>query len=449
MADYEVMFSEKNKKLITVDGFKFGFHKLLRDEVERWTCAKRACKSFLKLDSSGFIIERNLNHNHAADSDSTILRQKCSNSLKRKATENSHEPPMKIIRRELNAVESEILTLPDIHKIRHNMTYARSSRRPPLPRTLSELHDAIESYNMKTVRNESFLFINDRSNNIIAFSCATNLESLKSTRILFIDGTFKTSPALFHQIFTVHTIINNIHVPLIYFLLSDKTASSYKNAFLHTQHLINPEIIFVDFETGIHIAVRDVWPNVNLKGCRFHLDQSWWQKIQAVGLTQDYKDRESEDGKLLKYIFGLSLLPPDEVEDAFCFDLMSLRPLDKKYEELFDYLLETYIAPDSKFPPSFWADCTASRIRTTNACEAFHSVLNKLFNSAHPNIYYLADTLAQIQTETYIKLRSTATSHATEKEEYLQTQIDDFLQKRIDRLKFFKRVCFKLLPAKV
>lgn len=54
---------------------------------------------------------RNVNHNHAADTYSTLISQKYSNALKLKAAESSHEPLMKIIRHELNAVESETLNL--------------------------------------------------------------------------------------------------------------------------------------------------------------------------------------------------------------------------------------------------------------------------------------------------------------------------------------------------
>lgn len=151
-----------------------------------------------------------MNHNHTADSDLALIRQKCSNSLKRKAIEISHEPSMKIIRWELSTVESKTLTLSDIYKIRHNMTRTQSALHPFLRRTLLQLHDAMEGYNLKTGRNESFLFVNGRSNNIVGFSCVTNLESLKHTRILYIDDTFKTSPVLSHQLFTVRTIINNI-----------------------------------------------------------------------------------------------------------------------------------------------------------------------------------------------------------------------------------------------
>ena len=30
-------------------------------------------------------------------------------------------------------------------------------------------------------------------------------------------------------------------------------------------------------------------PASRLHGCRFHLGQSWWRRIQALGLSEDYK----------------------------------------------------------------------------------------------------------------------------------------------------------------
>jgi hypothetical protein len=56
-----------------------------------------------------------------------------------------------------------------------------------------------------------------------------------------------------------------------------------------------------------------------LLGCRFHLGQAWWRKIQNLGLANEYKDSaNSEIGKLLTAFFGLadtyitqeSLFPP-------------------------------------------------------------------------------------------------------------------------------------------
>jgi hypothetical protein len=43
------MYSEKNKKLVMLDGFKFGYQKQLADDIERWICVKIKCKSYLKM----------------------------------------------------------------------------------------------------------------------------------------------------------------------------------------------------------------------------------------------------------------------------------------------------------------------------------------------------------------------------------------------------------------
>jgi hypothetical protein len=49
-------------------------------------------------------------------------------------------------------------------------------------------------------------------------------------------------------------------------------------------------------------------------------------------------------------------LSPEEVEDCFVEDLMALKPVDDKFDAVFDYLLDTYVTPDSLFPPSMWAN---------------------------------------------------------------------------------------------
>jgi hypothetical protein len=70
-----------------------------------------------------------------------------------------------------------------------------------------------------------------------------------------------------------------------------------------------PAIVYADFETAIHNAVTTVWPGLEVKACRFHLGQSWWRKIQSLGLSKQYGKRDSEVSQFLKKIFGLSLWP--------------------------------------------------------------------------------------------------------------------------------------------
>jgi hypothetical protein len=116
-----------------------------------------------------------------------------------------------------------------------------------------------------------------------------------------------------------------------------------------------------------------------IKGCRFHLDQSRWQKIQSLGLSIHYKDKDSEIGKFLTYIFGLPFLEPEMVGECFVIDLVSTRiqPSTENIQLLCDYLVEiTCIDDNSDFPPNVWATCSSSMYLITNVYESFHSTFN-------------------------------------------------------------------------
>ena len=132
--------------------------------------------------------------------------------------------------------------------------------------------------------------------------------------------------------------------------------------------------------------------------------------MQKYGLSTIYKKRNSEESKWLKLFFGLPALDASEVEDCFAFIIMSQKPSSTiQGLDLFsDYILNTYILPDSNFPPNLWA--FESYIgRTTNACENFHRHFQDKFPSAHPNIFIFLEVLAEEQSRKRIKIRIIAT----------------------------------------
>jgi len=47
-------------------------------------------------------------------------------------------------------------------------------------------------------------------------------------------------------------------------------------------------------------------------------------------------------------------LPPNEVEDAFV-ELVSICPDQENGKIFSDYVLQTFVSPDSIFPPDVWA----------------------------------------------------------------------------------------------
>ncbi|XP_050517033.1 uncharacterized protein LOC126891793 [Diabrotica virgifera virgifera] len=295
MSSVKIVLSEKGKQLIVLNGFKYRFHKSLKNNDKRWMCCgqtREKCKAFLKTQGDNVVTEIRDEHNHRELNEDALNRQMLSNSLKRKTVEDIGERPMKILQKELRNGDVSTLTTKDVAL-------------------------QVEKCNKKLA--------------------------------------------------------------------------------LRT--------VFADFEEAIQQSVTEVWTNVSLKGCRFHLGQSWWRKIQALGLTSLYKDKESDVGKYLTYCFGMPFLNPEDVGDCFVEALSSIQPQNHRIVEFADYLVDNYVS-ESKFPPEIWAEMSSSLQRTTNACESFHSKFNSSFYFAHPHFFQFLTVLIDFQSETYVKIRS-------------------------------------------
>jgi len=147
----------------------------------------------------------------------------------------------------------------------------------------------------------------------------------------------------------------------------------------------------------------------------------------------------------------LPFLHSDEVEECFQNDLQSILVIeDERINKFIDYIFKTYITKDSSFPPNIWAEFTPTTNRTTNSCEAFHSKLNNLFISSHPNIYNFIDVIKDIQSETYIKIRSNGqrkSRQIIEKENYIREKMIEYNNKLLTRFEYVKAVSFKFLPV--
>lgn len=88
----------------------------------------------------------------------------------------------------------------------------------------------------------------------------------------------------------------------------------------------------------IHNALIISWPSVKISGCRLHLHQAWFRKIQPLGLVSEFKNNNSKVGQWIKHTFGLTFLNPSEVEDCFVFDLLlSYKPKKSLLDQYADY----------------------------------------------------------------------------------------------------------------
>jgi hypothetical protein len=350
------------------------------------------------------------------------------------------------------------LTDRDHANIRRNIHHARSKEIPKLPTNFLDLHLALETYpRLVTNKGENFLRVNDEQSNIVIFTTTQNLRFLSSCEAIFVDGTFRSVPTLFTQLFVIHGFRNSNYVPLVFCLLPDKSEASYCTVFKHVLREVNnlslffaPLRVYADFEYSVHSAVNEVLIFSEIRGCRFHLGQSWWRRIQTLGLTSTYKERDCEGAKFLRLFFGLPFLDHREVASCFTEDLLPVQPDIEKIRSFSDYVYNNYIRDDSQFPPKMWADYSNSITRTTNSCESFNAKLNGMFYAAHPNIFKLTAAQLEIQCDVYAKMfgvhRPTRRKDSLDKEADIGALMTRREIGELTRMEFLKRVSYKFLP---
>ncbi|KAL4103449.1 hypothetical protein QTP88_018826 [Uroleucon formosanum] len=140
---------------------------------------------------------------------------------------------------------------------------------------------------------------------------------------------------------------------------------------------------------------------------------------------------------------------PHEVSEYFVNDFMSDCPDDKRLKKYCDYLTENFIKEESLFPPQYWAVVWPSLVRTTNACESFHSFFNQCFYKHTPPIMsWLAVLINEVQTDVYIKIRSInilktpRDTKNVERQRQNEAYIEDYKNNKICRYKFVKQISY-------
>lgn len=454
--DIKIITSNRGSSLLVVQNYKFSFHKKIKSTGESlWKCVNRVCKCTVhtlgELCSTLVITRSSGEHCHQANL-VALNRQIINSSCKRKAIDDLSEKPAKIIRRTLKENLPPTVTNIDVEYIRKNMYNARRKFFPPTPTSISEVHRILSELDVKTDKGESFLFVNNDRENIVIFSCATNMRILSSVTRIYLDGTFNYCTKHFAQFFTIHGMSNGHYIPLLFCLLPDKQAETYKKLF----HVITNECKFslniaevvIDFEKAIHKAVEETWPNVRIIGCRFHLGQAWYRKIQKYGLIKEYQDKASPVGHWLRLTFALTYLDPGEIGDCFAMELFESMPKDNRVEKFADYLVDNYISHDSLFPPEIWAENSECITRTTNACESFHRNFNDSMYSTHPNLFVFLEKIKEFQIDTYIKIQSVHLTpkiynrQVKNKQKFIKHMIERYNHNQISRMHFLKCVSF-------
>ena len=167
------------------------------------------------------------------------------------------------------------------------------------------------------------MYDNGRPDRILLFGTDEGFRFLSNSQDWFLDGTFKSSPVQFMQLYTVHGLTNHRNIVGAYALLPNKRRTTYVEMLTEVQRLTHnamPQSFMTDFESSMLSALNQTYPGILQVGCLFHSAKNVFRRVQDIGLQQNYLTDPLFSGNI-RMIPALSFVPVQDVilaSDELC-----------------------------------------------------------------------------------------------------------------------------------
>ena len=123
------------------------------------------------------------------------------------------------------------------------------------------------------------------------------LNLLKESNLLFLDGTFKSCPRNFYQYFNIISYLpeKDLIIPIFTAVLTSKTETIYNYTLMEFKKLIkvinldidyNKIKFMSDFEINLRNAIYNNFPQSEILGCDFHYIKNLYCKMKKLGMTK-------------------------------------------------------------------------------------------------------------------------------------------------------------------
>ncbi len=404
-----ISISETNKgkeQIIINRKYKFNFSHVRKDNSKVYKCIeykkKNKCKSFIILSNEKKIIEYASSHNHPESKYSvslSVMKHKIKNEIKKYS--NPFNIKRKSVYNEISKEMKFIYPCPEYTSVKTLISRNINEKLPPNVTTFDEIPNKSEYY--ITEQNEDFMIFKD--SNLIIFQSPFQAELFREyNNDIFVDGTFFIAPKFSHQVFITRNYVKELNsfYTTSYAILKNKKQTTYKILFNELKQNSNnniitePKNVHCDFEKGISKAVKNIFPNTNIKYCIWHYKRSLEIKKNELCYNEVKNDK-----KIFNYYKAISNLPfinPEYIMDIYI--LIKTKSNEKNscyFLKFLEYFYETYLLG---YDIKSWNYYNNMEHITNNASESFNNSLNKLL-PIKPSFYELIYKLKELENLSY------------------------------------------------
>ena len=388
-----------------------------------WRCKNEGCRAFIRTNNVNVqdlaaipqIVGNNAPvHNHGDDNDQVekigIIQQMKDIIIQRPtiAVKTAYNEVVTRLHQQAGAAGAPPPNIPNFSSASSALQRTKAAQCPPIPHTINQVQFP-GAFGQTHLRERYLLHLNQNTG-VALFSTDVELRFLANAQRIYVDGTFKTAPRPFTQLFTIHAEHLNRVINLAAALLTGKQQVQYQEIFnvLHQEMLrvtngipaLIQEVVS-DFELAVFNAVVASFPNAQVSGCYFHFTQNLWKHTQELGLAGAFQLNPALK-VFLTHVYSLGFVPLGHV--PLCFNQLVTDPqtqqLVAQYPNLhtfIQYVHNTYIV-GQQFPPDTWNVFNRGMsARTNNFVESFHAQWNKSVGVRHPSIWQFVAKLQDQQ----------------------------------------------------
>lgn len=359
-------------------------------------------------------------HNHPPGVEK-VNAQRVLNRISNRCLQTTEGPSTIILDEKLKADPDTRLYLPSDTAIKQRIKRVKKKNRNyKEPKTLEEFTVPEE---FKTINHEPFLIADEvvGEERIIFFCRKGNLDFLQSSQFWIVDGTFKSVPTMFYQLFTIHCECGYGQEkkiqPMAYFLLTGKTEEIYLNLFklllfFADDHNITlePQYIICDGERAIINALNHYFKQTQVKLCYFHVSQALWATVVKFKLSNLYTT-DFDFRRKVKKLLALCYLPTPGILDVA--KQMADEYTTDEEKKIYEYFITTYLCGKKRnnrsklhlpplYPHKMWSyyDQVLDGIpKTQNVAESWHRKINVILSRQCRNVFNFIQLLHNLQKD--------------------------------------------------